>query len=85
MIPNAPDLAGRVVRNGEADAARPTVVFLGHLKREKGVYELVEACASLRRDRPGLKLVLAGEGQSFDHDLSDLRVRIGETIQKWRG
>jgi glycosyltransferase involved in cell wall biosynthesis len=42
----------------------PTLLFLGHLLPEKGVYELVKACAQLAKRFPDLKLVLGGVGQA---------------------
>jgi glycosyltransferase involved in cell wall biosynthesis len=41
----------------------PTLLFLGHLLPEKGVYEIVKACAQLAKRFPDLKLVLGGVGQ----------------------
>lgn len=41
-----------------------TLLFLGHLLPEKGVYELVKAFAHLAERFPDLKLVLGGVGQS---------------------
>lgn len=42
----------------------PTVLFLGHLLPDKGVYELVKAFAQVCERIPGLKLVLGGVGES---------------------
>jgi glycosyltransferase involved in cell wall biosynthesis len=44
-------------------AERPRMVlFLGRLEARRGVFDLVEAAAAVRRDVPGLRLVFAGEG-----------------------
>lgn len=60
VIANAPDLE---VLSGRASTGRRClVVFLGHLYRDKGVYDLIEAFAIVGPPRPGLRLVLAGEG-----------------------
>lgn len=58
VIANAPDLTlqAETVPSGE----RRVVLFLGHLYRDKGVYDLVDAFAN--EARPGFRLVLAGEG-----------------------
>ena len=53
-----PDTAG--LRRLEAQD--PTLLFLGHLLRDKGVYDLVQAFARLARRFPRLKLVLGGVG-----------------------
>jgi glycosyltransferase involved in cell wall biosynthesis len=62
VIPNAPDGAPPARRARADPGASATIVYLGHLYRDKGVYELAEAFATLRRTRPALRLVLAGEG-----------------------
>jgi glycosyltransferase involved in cell wall biosynthesis len=43
-----------------ADA--PLVVYVGRIERAKGLFELVEAFAAVRRARPDARLVLVGEG-----------------------
>jgi glycosyltransferase involved in cell wall biosynthesis len=60
VIPNAPDLAAaeRVVSSGR----NRLVLFLGHLYRDKGVYDLLDAFARIQPARSGLRLVIAGEG-----------------------
>jgi glycosyltransferase involved in cell wall biosynthesis len=60
VIPSAPELAVPV----EVTSSGPKrlVLFLGHLYRDKGIYDLLDAFAILRQTRPGLRLVLAGEG-----------------------
>jgi glycosyltransferase involved in cell wall biosynthesis len=69
VIPNAPELT---VPNTTANSSRKgLVLFLGHLYRDKGVYELLDAFATLRSVRPGVRLVLAGEG----HETEGLRTR----------
>jgi glycosyltransferase involved in cell wall biosynthesis len=40
----------------------PTLLFLGHLLKDKGVYDLVRAFAQVARRFPRLKLVLGGVG-----------------------
>jgi len=45
------------------------VLFVSRIIREKGVFELVDACALLQSDYPQLKLYIAGEGP----DLADVR------------
>jgi glycosyltransferase involved in cell wall biosynthesis len=42
----------------------PTLLFLGHLLPDKGVYELVKAFAQIAGRFPGVKLVLGGVGQA---------------------
>jgi glycosyltransferase involved in cell wall biosynthesis len=41
-------------------------LFLGHLYRDKGVHELLEAFAVLKPTRAELRLVMAGEGSEAD-------------------
>jgi glycosyltransferase involved in cell wall biosynthesis len=68
VIPNAPELSVSVERS---PSAQQFVLFLGHLYRDKGVYELLEAFAILRSARAELRLVMAGEGSEAD----ELRTR----------
>jgi glycosyltransferase involved in cell wall biosynthesis len=64
VIPNAPDLTEVTpTKRGEPEQL---VLFLGHLYRDKGVYELLEAFSTLRATRPSVRLVLAGEGSEED-------------------
>ena len=42
------------------------VVYVGRLVAEKGLLELLEACRTLSATRPGLQLVLVGEGPLQD-------------------
>jgi len=42
----------------------PTLLFLGHILPDKGIYELVKSFAAVAKRVPGLKLVLAGVGES---------------------
>jgi glycosyltransferase involved in cell wall biosynthesis len=74
VIPNAADLNNpeRVMDSGR----NRLILFLGHLYRDKGVYELLDAFASLQPSRPGLRLVLAGEG-SEAHGLRSEASRLG--------
>lgn len=44
------------------EGQEPTVLFLGHLLRDKGVYDLVRAFGLVARSFPRLKLVLGGVG-----------------------
>jgi glycosyltransferase involved in cell wall biosynthesis len=44
------------------EGREPTLLFLGHLLRDKGVYDLVRAFGLLAPRFPGLKLVLGGVG-----------------------
>src|SRR5437868_5314712 len=45
------------------EVTRPNLVlFLGHLQAQKGIYDLLEAVASVRAVVPDLRLVCAGDG-----------------------
>lgn len=71
VVPNAPDIPERPFRRKPDNGQ---ILYLGHLYRDKGIFELAEAFARLRRSRPGVRLVVGGEGQ----DESRLRHRIHE-------
>ena len=60
VVPNSPDLPASA--NGHRrPESQPYVLYLGHLYRVKGLFELLDAFAALRSRRPELRLVLAGE------------------------
>src|SRR3569833_614971 len=59
----------------------PTLLFLGHLLPEKGVYELVEAFAQLAQRFPGLKLVLGGVGQTDTVRELASRLGVGQRVE----
>jgi glycosyltransferase involved in cell wall biosynthesis len=75
VIPNVPDLPKQPRRDGAANE-RPMLLYLGHLLRLKGVFELVDAVALLRPHHPGLRVVFAGDGP----EAADLR-RHAEQMQ----
>ena len=53
-------------------SARPTVIFVGKLARNKGVFELLEACALLTREFPDLQLRVLGRAEpNLAHALQD--------------
>ena len=58
VVGNVPSLTYPVSRQ----TPEKTIVCLGHLYRRKGVHDLLDAFAILRRDDPEVRLVLAGEG-----------------------
>jgi glycosyltransferase involved in cell wall biosynthesis len=49
-------------RQLKLDLTAPTVVYIGRMDLRKGLRELVDAAASLRRRRPGLQVHLVGAG-----------------------
>jgi glycosyltransferase involved in cell wall biosynthesis len=61
--PNVTCIANPMRVHPEPAAARRrnTLLFLGRLERAKGVFDLVDAGAALRRTHPDLRLVLAGD------------------------
>jgi glycosyltransferase involved in cell wall biosynthesis len=65
VVPNVPDLPAAL--NGSLPAERPPyLLYLGHLHRKKGLFELLDAYADLRDEHPGLRLVVAGESTRAD-------------------
>jgi glycosyltransferase involved in cell wall biosynthesis len=80
VIPNAPDLT--VPRGVMSSGRNRLILFLGHLYRDKGVYELLDAFARLQPARPGLRLVLAGEGpEAHGLRLQANRLRLNATVE----
>jgi glycosyltransferase involved in cell wall biosynthesis len=68
-------------------AARPTLLFLGHLLPDKGVFDLVKAFAEVARRAPDLRLVLGGVGQvaSVCELATQLGVRERLEVPGWLG
>lgn len=73
VMPNPIDLHVSAESNAERD---PTVLFLGRLEREKGVFDLVEAVATIAHLVPGIRLTLCGAG-SAKGELEQLAVEKG--------
>jgi glycosyltransferase involved in cell wall biosynthesis len=61
VVGNVPDLPAVLDRDPE-----PLVLYLGHLYRSKGVYDLLEAFAEIHKTMPDTRLVLAGQGRERD-------------------
>jgi glycosyltransferase involved in cell wall biosynthesis len=78
VIPNTPDLLDIRQRNGPGE--RPLLLYLGHLERSKGLFELVGAVARLRSRHPDVQLVLAGLGPAAD-DLRRDAERLGAAVE----
>ncbi len=61
-IPSAIEVAGMRQTPDAAPPAGPFLVAIGALTPEKGHATLIEAFASIARRRPGMRLLLCGEG-----------------------
>jgi glycosyltransferase involved in cell wall biosynthesis len=61
--PNVACIANPMQMHPEPPAARRrnTLLFLGRLERAKGVFDLVDAVAALRKTHPDVRLILAGD------------------------
>jgi glycosyltransferase involved in cell wall biosynthesis len=59
------------LRPSRPPAAVPNVLFLSRVEKEKGVFELLDACALLARERP-IRLDIAGDGGA----LAAVRARV---------
>jgi len=68
-------------------AAKPTLLFLGHLLPDKGVFDLVKAFAEVARRVPDLRLVLGGVGQvaAVSALATELGVRERLEVPGWLG
>jgi glycosyltransferase involved in cell wall biosynthesis len=54
------------LRNSYGVEDGPLALFIGRLVREKGIEGLVESMKHVRRDHPGIRLVIAGQGYLRD-------------------
>jgi len=68
-------------------AAQPTLLFLGHLLPDKGVFDLVKAFAAVARRATDLRLVLGGVGQvaAVSELATQLGVRERLEVPGWLG
>lgn len=63
--------------NGPKDD-RPTVIFVGRIAHNKGVFELLEACAALAEKVPRLRLRVLGNGEvTTVEELQDRATALG--------
>jgi glycosyltransferase involved in cell wall biosynthesis len=63
VMPNPIDLRTAVKRDAKRE---PSILFLGRLERQKGIFDLVEAVASIHHKVPGMRLSLCGDGSAKD-------------------
>jgi len=70
VVPNSVRLADLSLDEKEEEGR---ILFLGRIEKKKGVFELIEAVASLRERHPSICLVLGGEGA-----LGEARARAAE-------
>jgi glycosyltransferase involved in cell wall biosynthesis len=63
---------------GGARAARPMFLYVGRLKRYKGIDLAIRALAAARRTRPDLRLEVAGTGD-YRGALEELAASLGQT------
>ena len=63
--------------SAEPRAAEPRFLYVGRLKRYKGIGLAIEALAVARQTRPGLRLDIAGTGD-YRSELEQLTARLGQ-------
>ena len=63
VLPNAMGRPAADAETGGNPAGHDTLVFVGRLRIRKGLEVLLEALASLRAERPGVRLRVAGDGE----------------------
>jgi len=73
-----PGVDGARYTPGSARAARPTFLYVGRLKRYKGIDLAIRALAAARRARPDLRLEVAGTGD-YRAPLEQLAASLGQT------
>jgi glycosyltransferase involved in cell wall biosynthesis len=56
------------------------VLFLGKLAKEKGIFDLLEALALIRRRLPDTRLVMAGEGDSEAARMRTAALGLGDAV-----
>jgi glycosyltransferase involved in cell wall biosynthesis len=73
-----PGVDGARYKPGGARAAQPTFLYVGRLKRYKGIDLAIRALAAARRVRPDLRLEIAGTGD-YRAALVQLAASLGQT------
>jgi glycosyltransferase involved in cell wall biosynthesis len=64
LVPNAIDPSGLAGRTRSRNTVRPLrLVYIGRLVRSKGLFDVIEAMAELKRAGRKVSLCIAGEGQ----------------------
>lgn len=68
-----------------APRRRNLVLFLGHLERRKGIFDLLEALSALRTSIPDIRLVCAGSGdiESVARHAERLGIRDAVSLPGW--
>jgi glycosyltransferase involved in cell wall biosynthesis len=82
VIPNAMDLPNLEQPIPEPMREHRWIGYLGALLPSKGVSDVLQASAPLLRQRPDLRLLLAGEGPEAEN-LRDLAVQLEVAEQVW--
>ena len=68
------------------EPTRPTLIFLGRLTREKGIFDLFEAISLVKPFYPNLLVRLGGESESIDaicRELDRLEIRSNIMLEGW--
>lgn len=76
VVPNGVELDRFRPLEGGSRYPEPTILYLGRLKRYKGVDLILRAAARLKSRIPGLRLLVAGKGDHLPH-LRALQDRLG--------
>lgn len=76
VVPNGVDLGHYVPAEGDEEFARPTLLYLGRLKRYKRVDLVLRAVDRLRREGIEARLLVVGKGDA-ERDLRRLHRRLG--------
>ena len=88
VVPNAPEPISGVDRSVAEGSGSPVILYLGHLYRDKGVYDLLEAFRLVLDRHPAARLVLAGEGREEEGlrlRMSDLGLEQSVELTGWVG
>ncbi|MBT8396727.1 MAG: glycosyltransferase family 4 protein, partial [Gemmatimonadetes bacterium] len=81
VVPNGVDLTNLFPRGEGERYSKPTIVYLGRLKRYKGIDIVLKAAASMRANGTAFRLLVAGKGD-YLRSLKDLssKLDLGDTV-----
>jgi len=82
LVPNGVDIRGLTPGNEDARFPEPTLLYMGRLKRYKGIDLILKAVARLRKKGTRARLLIAGKGDYLQKlQALSSRLGLGDTVE----